>query len=418
MNHRLFSFSVFVLSMAVGITTARGQEAGGVIPQPHLALVNANVIDVRTGDIQSNATVLLKDGKIVSVSSGAAPAGAQVIDLEGRYLLPGMIDAHTHLSSLREARRALESGVTTIRTAGVGGYTDVTMRELVREGYVEGPDVVAAGIFISSNLGDGVLADPLLTKLYGGVNTEEELRHLVRVNLSHGVDVIKTRGTERGGLPQTDPRKQAYTEAQLRVIVEEAAAKGIPVQCHAHGDEGAMAAVKAGVLSIEHGTYLSDATLSLMKDKGVFLVPTYTTVIDLTEAGGDYDHPALRIRGYHMRPRLEDSIRRAHEMGIKIVTSTDTSYGPESLTRVSHEIVNFVKLGMTPLEAIQSATTVAAELLQLKGKTGAVEVGLEADLIAVEGNPLEDIRLIQDVLVVVSNGRVAMNRLPFGMPTQ
>ena len=102
-------------------------------------------------------------------------------------------------------------------------------------------------------------------------------------------------------------------------------------------------------------------------------------------------------------------------MGIKIVTSTDTSYGPESVTRVSHEIVNFVELGMTPLEAIQSATIVAAELLQLEGKTGAVEVGLEADLVAVEGNPLEDIRLIQDVLVVVSNGRVAMNRLPFGM---
>jgi imidazolonepropionase-like amidohydrolase len=415
MNHRWLCFSLFVVFLVAGFVTARGQEGKGVIPQPHLALVNAHVIDVRTGDIQSNATVVVKDGTIASVGSNTVPAGAQVIDLEGRYLLPGMIDAHTHLASLSQARRAIESGVTTIRTAGVRGFTDVTMRELVREGYVEGPDVVAAGIFITPNLGDAVLADPLLTKLYSGVNTEEELRHMVRVNLAHGVDVIKTRGTERAGLPQTDPRKQAYTEAQLRVIVEEAAAKGIPVQCHAHGDEGAMAAVKAGVLSIEHGTYLSDATLSLMKEKSVFLVPTYTTVVDLTEPGGDYDHPALMIRGYHMRPRLADSIERAREMGIKIVTSTDTSYGPESVTRVSHEIVNFVELGMTPLEAIQSATIVAAELLQLEGKTGAVEVGLEADMVAVEGNPLEDIRLIQDVLVVVSNGRVAMNRLPFGI---
>jgi imidazolonepropionase-like amidohydrolase len=175
-----------------------------------------------------------------------------------------------------------------------------------------------------------------------------------------------------------------------------------------------MAAVKAGVLSIEHGTYLSDAALKLMKEKGTFLVPTYSTVLDLAEPGGDYDNSALRNRGTHMLTRLADTFKRAHAMGIKIAAGADTTYGPQSLTRVYHEVVNFVKLGMSPLEAIQSATLIGAELLQLDGKTGAIEVGLEADLIAIEGNPLEDIRLIQDVLVVISNGRVAMNRLPFG----
>jgi imidazolonepropionase-like amidohydrolase len=409
--------SIAVVVFMSGVDLVLGQQARGVIPQPHLALVNAHVIDVRTGDIKSNATVVLKDGKIVSVESGTPPPGADVLDLEGRYVLPGFIDGHTHLATLSQARRAIESGVTTIRTAGVGGYTDVLMRELVREGYIEGPDVVAAGIFITPDIGDAVLADPKLLRLHSGVNTEEELRHITRVNLSHGVDFIKTRATERAGLPYTDPRQQSYTESQLRVIVEEASAKGIPVMCHAHGNEGALAAVKAGVLSIEHGTYLTDETLTLMKEKGVFLVPTYTVTVDLAEPGGDYDDPALRIRGAHMLPRLADSIRRARKMGIPIVASTDTYYDATSLSRVFQEIVNFVEIGMTPLEAIQSATIVAADLLQLEGKTGAVEAGLEADLIVVEGNPLEEIRLIQDVLVVVSNGRVAMNRLPFGKAT-
>lgn len=388
---------------------------GGVIPQPHLALTHANVIDVETGDIQTNVTVVIRHGKIASIGSADTPVGAEVLDLEGRYLLPGLIDAHTHLASLSQARRALESGTTTVRTAGVGGFKDVSLRELVKAGYVTGPDVVAAGIFITPDLGESILADPALVDLYGGVTTTEALQKITRFNLDHGVDVIKTRGTERAGLPSTDPRKQSYTESQLRVIVEEAAKKGIPVECHAHGDEGAMAAVKAGVLSIEHGTYLSDATLDLMKEKGTYLVPTYSTVIDLAEPGGDYDHPFLRIRGAHMVPRLEDTFRRAHEKDIKIATGADTSYGPESMTRVSHEVANFVKLGMTPLEAIQSATIVAAELLQLKDKTGAIKVGLEADLIVVEGNPLEDIRSLQDVLVILSNGRVAMKRIPFGI---
>ncbi len=398
------------------VTSTPRQDAStnkGPIPQGTLALVNANVVDVRTGDIRSDATVVLRDGKIASIGADPAPAGAETIDLEGRYLLPGLIDSHTHLAGLSDAKRALESGVTTVRTAGVPSFQDIAMRELVREGYVVGPDVVASGVFVTPNLGEAVMADPKLSRLHTGVNTPEELRYLVRLNLAHGVDYIKTRSTEPAGNPATDPRKQVYTESQLRIIVEEAAAKGIPVQCHAHGEEGAMAAVRAGVTSIEHGTYLSEAALELMREQGTFLVPTYSTVLDLAEPGGDYDKSPLRNRGAHMLVRLETTIRRAHELGIKIAAGADTYYGPESLTRVHHEIINFTRLGMSPIEAIQSATIVGAELLRLEGKTGAIEVGLEADLIAIEGNPLEDVRFIQDVLVVINNGRVGMNRLPF-----
>jgi imidazolonepropionase-like amidohydrolase len=133
----------------------------------------------------------------------------------------------------------------------------VSLRELAKAGKIPGPDVVAAGVFVTTDLGDSILADPRLQELAGGVNTDEEFRLLVRVNADRGVDVIKTRGTERAGLPETDPRRQVYTERQLRVIVEEAARHDIPVMVHAHGDEGARAAVLAGARSIEHGTYLS-----------------------------------------------------------------------------------------------------------------------------------------------------------------
>jgi imidazolonepropionase-like amidohydrolase len=246
------------------------------------------------------------------------------------------------------------------------------------------------------------------------IQAEEDLRALVRINVENGARVIKTRGTERAGRPDTDPREQVYTESQLRAVVEEAARLGVFVLCHAHGDEGARAAVQAGVRSIEHGTYLSDETLRLMKERGTYFVPTYTTMIDLLEPGGDYDDPVVKFRGLHMLPRIEDTFRRARALGIPIVTGADSSYGPESVSRVSTEIVNYVKLGMSPLEAIQSGTIRAAELFGMEKETGALEPGLEADLVVIEKNPLEDIRVIQDIILVISNGRVGLKRLPFG----
>jgi imidazolonepropionase-like amidohydrolase len=272
---------------------------------------------------------------------------------------------------------------------------------------------LAAGVFVPPEGDQSFLADTRLAELYPAVKTAEQLRQIARVNLDRGVDHIKTRGTDRAGLPNTDPRRQSWTEEELRAIVNEAARGGVPVMAHAHGDEGGRAAVFAGVRSIEHGTYLTDDTLRLMKERGVYLVPTYTTLIDLIEPGGDYDHPTLRIRGEHMRARMTRTVQHAHEIGVKIAASTDTEYGPESITRVHMEAVNFVKLGLSPMEAIQSATTVGAELLGRGDKTGRVQEGYEADLIVVHENPLEDIHALQDIVVVVSNGVVALNRLPF-----
>ena len=379
-----------------------------------LAVINAKLIDGESDRVQSGVTVLISEGKIESVKrNGKVPKGYETIDIAGATLMSGFIDAHTHIRSLASAKRALESGVTTVRSASTPNYQDVNIRELVKSGALSGPDVVAAGVFVTPNLGETVLADPRLAGLMNGVNSEEELRMLVRINADRGVDFIKTRGTERAGLPNTDPRKQTYTQVQLTTIVDEARKHNIPVMAHAHGDEGGYAAVAAGVRSIEHGTYLSEKTLKLMKQKGTYLVPTFTTVVDLTEPGGDYDNPVLFIRGQHMLSALEKTVKRAYEMKIKIVTGADTGYGPNSVTRVGMEIANFVKLGMKPMDAIRSATIVGAELLQISDRTGTVTVGKEADLVVVPDNPLEEIRSVQDVVLVISNGAIAMNRLPF-----
>jgi len=403
-----------VLAAATLAALAAPAHAQPPAERPSMAIVNANVVDVRAGRVIPSATVVIRDGRIASVGSGAAPAGLTVVDLRGRYLVPGLIDAHTHLTTVREARTALESGVTTVRSASVGSFRDVALRDLVRINALPGPDMVAAGIFVSPVLGaDDVLADPAIAKLPPRIESEEALRALVRINLAHGVDVIKTRGTERAGLAETDPRKQTYSEAQLRAVVDEAAKKGVPVEAHAHGEEGGLAAGRAGVRSIEHGTYLSDETLRLMKEKNCFLVPTYTTVVDLAEPDGDYDVPALRVRGAHMLPRLRQTVQQAYKLGVKIAAGGDTHYGPQSLTRIAHEVANFVDIGLTPIDAIRSATSIAAELLGLEKTTGAIEAGLEADLVAVERNPLDQIGVLQDPLLVVSNGFVAVDRLSF-----
>lgn len=401
---------LWLVTFCATATVTRAQQAPTVVVLRH-----ANLADGARGAIATNAALVIRNGQIAQIENEpfTPPAGATVIDVGGRYVVPGLIDAHTHISTLANARRALESGVTTVRSASTNNYQDVSLRELVKQGAIPGPDVVAAGVFVTPELGETMLADPKLGAFRDGVTSEAALRAVVRVNLDHRVDVIKTRGTERAGLPNTDPRKQSYSEQQLAWIVDEATKGGVPVMAHAHGDEGAYAAVKAGVRSIEHGTYLSDSTLALMRQRGTFLVPTYITVVDLTRSGGDYDDPILTLRGAHMLPRLGETVQRAHRMGVKIVTGADTQYGPESLSRVSGEVMALVELGLTPVEALRSATTAAADLLGLGGKTGAIQAGLEADLIVVERNPLQDARALADVLVVISNGRVALNRLPF-----
>jgi imidazolonepropionase-like amidohydrolase len=378
------------------------------------ALVNANLFNGIDDRIQSNVTILVRNGRIESIASAGAaiPSTFTTIDLEGNYLLPGLFDVHTHISTIDQAERALASGVTTVRSASVTAYQDVALRELVRNGKIAGPDVVAAGVYVTPGLDESILADPRFSEISGLVDTDAELRRVVDINADRGVDVIKTRGTERAGLPNTDPRKQVYTERQLRVIVEAAAHHKLSVMVHAHGDEGARAAVLAGARSIEHGTYLSTDTLTLMKQRGTWFVPTYVTMDEMNEE--QYDN-VLRLRGKHMVPQLEKAIREAHALGVRFATGADSYYDEQTINRISVEVAEFVRLGMSNFEALQAATVSSAELLHLQDRTGRIVAGFEADMILVPGNPLTNIEALQDVLLVMSNGEISLKRIPFAV---
>jgi imidazolonepropionase-like amidohydrolase len=385
------------------------------VDHPSYALINAYIFNGVDEQIISGKTILVRNGSIESIvdSSADVPAGYSVIDCEGRYLLPGLFDVHTHLETLEQAARALASGVTTIRTAGVPAYQDVAMAALAKAGRIPGPDVVAAGVYVTPRLEETLLADPRMVPLAAGVESDEDLRLLVKINLDHGVTVIKTRGTERAGRADTDPREQVYTQHQLEVVVDEARKGGIAVMVHAHGDEGARAAVLAGARSIEHGSYLETDTLKLMKERGTWLVPTYITMLEMLEE--EYEG-ALRVRGTYMVPRLEKVIQQAHELGVPIATGADNYYDAQSVNRISLEAWHLVRLGLSPFEALQAATVNSAELLMLAERTGRIETGFEADMILVPSNPLEDISALQDILLVMSNGQLALKRIPFARP--
>lgn len=404
-----------VLLLLIGSISVSAQRAPA--PVEPLALVNASVVNVRAGTVARGVTVVLRGGTIESIGAAAAPGGVRAIDLRNRFVVPGLIDAHVHIGSLPQMRSALESGVTTVRSAGVSNFVDVGLRELVRRGHVAGPEMIAAGYHVRPNLAPEFFMDfPDLGDLLAppGINSADAIRRVVAANLSRGVDWIKTNATERAGTPDTDPRRQLYSQEELRILVVAAGEKNIPVMAHAHGAEGADAAVRAGVRSIEHGTYLSDDTLQMMAKQGTYFDPTIDIVNDLTEAGGDYDNAGLKRRGEMMLPILRAAIGKAAKLGVKIVAGSDTGYGPNSVARVSREAVELVASGLTPLQALQAATVTNAEMLRLEKRIGGIETGFEADVLVVDGNPLENIRTLLDPLLVISNGRVGLDRMTFG----
>ena len=384
----------------------------GTLPQPHVALVNTAVVDVEAGTVLPDAVVVVRDGLIESVGAGPPPEGAHLLDLGGRHLLPGFMDGHWHGRTLEGLQRALESGVTTMKSAAVGSFLDVRMNDLVEKGFLAGPEIFAAGVYVLPNLGQSALADPRLYRfLHREVRGVEAVREVVRVDVDRGARWIKTRsGGTTSGPHGPDPKMMVYGVDELTAIVEEADALGVRVSCHAHGKEVVRNAIVAGCATIEHGTYVDEEGLRMMVERGTAWVPTYTSVVGFLLPHGDYDSSASFQRGTHLLHYLEKAFARALELGVTILTSTDTQYGPRSNNRVYREMTHFVEMGMTPLQALQSATIRSAEVYGIRDRTGAIEVGLEADLVAVDGNPLEDIYATHEPMFVMSNGRIVFHR--------
>lgn len=389
-------------------------DSAGVIPQLNVAMTHANVVNVRDGGILRDVTVVVRGGKIVSVGDDDPPAEAEVVDMQGRYITPGFFEGHFHGSTVGSAQRALVSGVTTAKGASVGGFNDVALKEMVVAGLIPGPDILPAGVYVTPELGDtnAVLADPRLYKYANKVlHGEDALRDVVSINADRGVAWIKTRSSglsSRTGGP--DALAQVYSDEELAAIVDEAARYDIPVSCHAHGIEVVIAAIKAGCASIEHASYVNDEGLALMKEHGTLWIPTYISVTGFELPHDDYNTTIARQRHPHLVENLARMIRKGHEMGLTILTAVDSGYGPESVYRVSGEINAFIEFGMTPLEALQSATSLSAEAYGLADVTGAIEAGLDADILVFDRNPLEQPSVLHNPLMVMSNGRIGLNR--------
>ena len=326
--------------------------------------------------------------------------------------MPGLFDGHWHGRTLDGLYRALESGVTTMKSAAVGSFLDVRMNDMVEKGHLAGPEIFAAGVYVLPNLGQSALADPRLYKyLHNEVKGVEAVREVVQVDVDRGARWIKTRsGGTTSGPDGPDPKMLVYSVEELTAIVEEADALGVKVACHAHGREVVRNAIVAGCATIEHGSYVDEEGLRLMLEMGTAWVPTYTSVVGFLLPHDDYNSSASFQRGSHLLHYLQKGFRRALELGITILTATDTQYGPSTNVRVYREMTHFVEMGMTPLQALQSATIRSAEVYGIRDRTGAIEVGLEADLVSVDGNPVEDIYATHEPMFVMSNGRIVFHR--------
>ena len=396
----------------------------------------ARMFDGKSDRLIEPGLVVVSGGRIQSVG-GVAPAGAKLIDLGDATLLPGFIDAHTHLtmdfdldynaarlkalnrttaeSAIRatvNARKTLLAGFTTVRDVGSQDFLDVGLRNSINDGIVPGPRMLVSvhalgGTGGHCDEGAGIkygLLNHESGPMDGVINSPDEARFAVRWNIKYGADIIKTCAT--GGVlsPTDDVDVPQLSEAELEALVTAAHELRRKTAAHAHGSEGARRAILAGIDSIEHGTFLDDATLRLMKEKGTYLVPTLSVRSGIAEA----KFPPLVRQKADMAMKAQDSlVRRALAMGVKIALGTDAAVYPHGDNAL--EFVLMAADGMSSAQALRAGTSTAADLLGLTAKIGTLENGKLADVVAVPGNPLDDIKVTQSVFFVMKDGAVYRN---------
>ena len=397
----------------------------------NLAIKGANILDVTTGELLSERVVLVKNGRIESVStidSTDIPTGMKIVDLQGHTLLPGLIDMHVHLTSgggyhgyerlkLTDERRAilgvvhakqtLMAGFTTVRNVGAGSFGDVALRDAINEGDIPGPRMLVSGPPIGITGGhcsDNNLLPPEYNITGEGVaDGPWAARAAVRRNIKYGADLIKTCST--GGVLSKGTKVGApqYTLEELTALIDEAHSRGLKVASHAHGSEGIINALKAGADTIEHASFIDDEGIRLaIENDAALSMDIYVTEYILGEGAstGILEESLEKERKTGATQRA--NFRKAVEAGATIVYGTDAGVYPHGQN--AKQLSRMTRFGMTPLQAIQSATVTAAEVMGWGYEVGKIEAGYAADFVAVKGNPLENIELLEEPAAVIKGG--------------
>lgn len=397
------------------------------------AILAGNMVDVVEGKIRTNILIVIEHDKIVKITSADEKDNyPELIDLSEYTVLPGLIDCHTHLTNpfsdksidpyelpiasygilgTINAKTTLDAGFTTVRDVGGAFYSDVALRDAISKGWIPGPRMYVSGKAVTMTGGHGVWANWMAPHFRlepnpgHPVDGEVEVRKRVRDLIKNRVDLIKINATGGFGSANSIPGAASFTIEEMKVAVDEANKRGIKVAAHAHGADGIKNAIKAGVHSIEHATFLDLESIDIMKQHNVYLVMDLLAAhYDLFEAKDDYSDKEIAKTPKELYKLYETNFKNAYDQGVKMAFGTDASIFPHGRNAEQFQLMK--NAGMTTYDILKTATINAAELIGIEKQTGSIEVGKWADLIAIKGNPLDDVSVLEKVSFVMKSGKI------------